>query len=241
MTVLPTDAPMSRSGTLADPSSGARSNRLAEGAQQRLTRLSERAGALRGRRAGNGVDDRWLLVVGSISMPLGVVLILLGWYGSAQTALPFEQTPYLISGGILGLALVVGGGLLYFAYWLTLLVREGRADRERVAEHQDRLEHLLAQLAGRLDAASASPERVVRTPSGTLLHRPDCAATRGLDVIEVPTSLPRSALCGLCQPVAPPSAPEVVATARVRRPRTPRAPRMSPLTARPSSVLPQET
>lgn len=227
MTALPGDALVARSETLTAPATSG-STRLGDRGQERLSRLSERAGALRSRRTGSGVDDRWLLIGGGVAMPLGLVLILLGWYGSAQTALPFEQTPYLISGGILGLALVVGGGLLYFAYWLTLLVREGRSERERVAEHQERLERVLVELAGRLGAASATPavERVVRTPSGTLLHRPACVATLGLDVVEVETSLPGFALCGLCQPVAPPPAPyELEDAAPVRRPRAPRAPR----------------
>ncbi|MBC7678700.1 MAG: hypothetical protein H7233_06895, partial [Pseudorhodobacter sp.] len=66
--------------------------------QERLTRLAIRAGDLR-RHAGDvRTGDRWLLVVGGTAMPLGLLLILIGWYGSAQTALPFEQTPYLISG-----------------------------------------------------------------------------------------------------------------------------------------------
>ncbi len=149
--------------------------------RERLDRLADAATLLRSRRGPGGPSDRWLLVVGGTLMPLGVVLILLGWYGAAQTVLPFEQTPYLISGGILGLALVFGGGFLYFAYWLTLLVRESRSERERVAEHQARLERLLVELAGRVGQASSVPaaERVVTTPSGTLLHRPDCVATIG--------------------------------------------------------------
>ena len=203
--------------------------------QERLSRLAIRAGDLRRRAGGARTGDRWLLVVGGTAMPLGLLLILLGWYGSAQTALPFEQTPYLISGGLLGLALVVGGGLLYFAYWLTLLVREGRAERERVAQHQDRLERVLTELVARMVLTTGPPaasavERVVRTPSGTLLHRPSCAATRGLDVVDVAVAVPGLAACGLCQPALPPAgaglpAPLAVTTPPARRARAPRATR----------------
>jgi hypothetical protein len=184
------------------------SDRLDRG-QERLSRLADAAGALRSRRGPGGPSDRWLLIAGGILMPLGVVLILLGWYGAAQTALPFEQTPYVLSGGVLGLALVVGGGFLYFAYWLTLFVRESRSERESTLEHQARLERLLVELAGRVGQASSTParERVVTTPSGTLLHRPECVATMGLDVVEVPFLQPGFSLCGLCQPVAPPPEP----------------------------------
>lgn len=177
---------------------------------QRLARLTERAGALRARGSKGGHDERWLLLVGGIAMPLGLLLILLGWYGSAQTALPFEQIPFLISGGLLGLALVVGGGLLYFAYWLTLQVREARVDRERVAAHQERLEQALADLAARLGpvaTTSATDERVVTTPGGTLLHRPTCRATAGLAVIEMAFDDAGLELCGLCRPSSPPLRP----------------------------------
>ena len=34
-------------------------------------------------------------------MPLGVVFVLLAWYGAAHTTRVFEQIPYMISGGLL--------------------------------------------------------------------------------------------------------------------------------------------
>ena len=177
---------------------------------QRLARLAERVGSLRARRTAGDRDERWLLIVGGTAMPLGFVFILLGWYGSAQTVLPFEQIPYLISGGLLGLALVIGGGLLYFAYWLTLQVREARVERERVSAHQERLERVIGELADRLALAAAGPghtgpaqERVVTTAGGTLLHRPTCRVTFGLEVVEITHEQDTLALCALCQPDAP--------------------------------------
>ena len=191
---------------------------------QRLARLADAAAGLRTRRTRGTGDDRWLLLVGGTAMPLGVLLILLGWYGSAQTVLSFEQTPYLISGGLLGLALVVGGGLLYFAYWLTLQVREDRVERARMTAHQDRLEALLVELVGRLGPvrSAPAPDRVVTTLSGTLVHRPDCRATAGLEVVELEVDDPALELCGLCQPTAPP-------------PRTRAAVTRAPATRAPSS------
>jgi len=61
--------------------------------------LSDRLTALR-RRTKFVVTDRTLLTVGSILMPLGAVLVLLAWYGSAHTTRLFEQIPYLISGAL---------------------------------------------------------------------------------------------------------------------------------------------
>ena len=41
--------------------------------------------------------------------------IIFGWYGAAHSAYLFQEIPYLISGGLLGVALVAGGGFLFFA------------------------------------------------------------------------------------------------------------------------------
>ena len=90
--------------------------------------LAERLTALR-RRTGFVVTDRTLLTVGSILMPLGLVLVLLAWYGSAHTTRLFEQIPYMISGGLLGIVLVIAGGFCYFGFFLAAsrdLARDAR-------------------------------------------------------------------------------------------------------------------
>ena len=66
-----------------------------------LTRLRRRTSVV--------ATDRWLAVTGGVLMPLGAVLVLLGWYGAAHTTRLFEEVPYLISGGIFGFVLVVVG------------------------------------------------------------------------------------------------------------------------------------
>src|SRR5207253_7406883 len=42
----------------------------------------------------------------------GIVLLLLGWYGAAHTNILTEQIPYLISGGLLGLGLIIVAGVM---------------------------------------------------------------------------------------------------------------------------------
>ena len=81
-----------------------------------------------------------MLLIGAGLMPLGVLVILLGWYGAAHTPYVFEQVPYLISGGVLGLALVVAGGLLYFGYLLTRLAIEQRRNTDAILAALHRLE-----------------------------------------------------------------------------------------------------
>jgi hypothetical protein len=67
---------------------------------------------------------RWLLVPASLAIVGGFVLMVLGWYGASHTSREIEQIPYLISGGLIGLGLVVVGGLLLSATFLVAVVRK---------------------------------------------------------------------------------------------------------------------
>jgi hypothetical protein len=153
-------------------------------------------------------SDKWLLVIGSALLPLGIGLIILGWYGAAQTSLDWEQTPYLISGGILGLAVAGIGTAMYFSYWMTRLVRNTEDAARRDREHQHRVEQLLVEIAAGQRSANAVPGRapasseLVVTKGGTMLHRVDCVATRGMDVVK-PKSFAGLELCGICRPTPP--------------------------------------
>lgn len=93
--------------------------------------LASRVAALR-TRAGDANRDRLMLYVGGALLPLGLLVVILGWYGASHTVLLFEQIPYLISGGQIGTALVFAGGFIYFAYWLSLLVRESRTRHDEM-------------------------------------------------------------------------------------------------------------
>jgi hypothetical protein len=61
-----------------------------------------------------GLWDRaggWLLI------GLGALALVLGWFGVADTALTSEQIPYVVSGGLFGIALIgVGATLLLSGY-----------------------------------------------------------------------------------------------------------------------------
>ena len=182
-------------------------------ADLRQERLASNVQGLRVPRATFSFSDRWMLVVGGTLLPLGVLLVLLGWYGASHTVLLFEQVPYLISGGVLGLALVIGGGFVYFAYWMTLLVRESRTAREDLQASLSRLENLLASGAmiggGYIAAHDDSAESYnghtsfVATATGTMIHRPDCVAVANRDGLRaVSPDTPGYTACGLCEPLA---------------------------------------
>jgi hypothetical protein len=175
-------------------------------ATSRITRLSEQVRHVR-TRAASGNLDRWLLIVGGVLMPLGIILILLGWAGASRTPLPFEQTDYLISGGILGLALVISGGFTYFAYWQTVRIRESRVQNQELTSAIKRVEVLLGGGAAvATTAAEARPvaakQTFVATPTGSMFHRPDCAAVAGRqDLTTVDAAATKLRPCRICAPL----------------------------------------
>ena len=176
------------------------------GAQSRFARLSDQIRSVRAR-TGFGGSDTWMLIVGGTLMPLGVLLILLGWLGAAHTPLPFEQTPYLISGGILGLGFVISGGFVYFGYWQTIRIRESREASRELTEALGRLESLLAGGAA-VGGSSGSGSGVagngfVATPSGSIFHRPDCPVVAGRrDLSRVDAAKTKLDACRICEPLA---------------------------------------
>ena len=72
----------------AEPSTngaGARQQRLAAAVKNLRTRGSMSAMPV----------DRWVLIAGAVMVPLGIVIILLAWYGASHKALIIQQFPYL--------------------------------------------------------------------------------------------------------------------------------------------------
>jgi hypothetical protein len=128
--------------------------------------------------------QRVLFLAGAIAVPLGVALIVLGYWGAAHANRVIQQIPYELSGGLLGLGLIFTGGFSYFAWWLTHLLREQRRLADRVDEQTAVLVAALSRIelhltngavSGNGPARSASgATTLVATPTGSLAHRPDC-------------------------------------------------------------------
>jgi hypothetical protein len=171
----------------------------------RQARLAQSLSRLR-IRASEASAERWFRYAGPVLMPLGALVIFLGWYGASHTTRLFLQIPYLISGGLFGLGLMFAGGFLYFARWLTDLLLESR---QQAAEAQaaaartlvalERIEALLSE--GAASAAVVADDRLVMTRNGRLLHRPDCRMVVGRDVIEVEVVTDDHEPCGICHPL----------------------------------------
>ena len=172
----------------------------------RQERLSANVRSLRVPRAGITFNDRWLLYVGGTLLPLGLMLVLLGWQGASHTVLTFEQIPYMISGGLLGMALVFCGGFLYFAYWMTLMVRENRLMRSDLVSVLGRMEQLMQDAVlpapAPRSAAPAAATGLVATKTGTMVHRADCVTVQGRDGLRPVTAGAKGLTpCALCDPL----------------------------------------
>jgi hypothetical protein len=87
-------------------------------------------------------NERKLLVLGVALIAAGIALVLGGWYGASGEATIAEQFPYLISGGVFGLALVITGAALFarysmtrfMRYWLIRMIYEQQAQTDRIVE-----------------------------------------------------------------------------------------------------------
>jgi hypothetical protein len=160
------------------------------------------------RRTGMVPTERWLAVAGGVLMPLGVVLVLAGWYGASHTTRLFEEIPYLISGGMLGIVLAAIGAALYFGYWLTRLVAGDRQIVEVLTRIEARLDPSLLEGNGRGSGAMATPVAAtgsfVATRTGTMFHRTDCPVVADRPDKELRTiTLPANGMspCKLCAPL----------------------------------------
>ena len=186
-----------------------------------------------GRRGGGGETDTpeapardakrdlrnaWQVLAGSVLIPLGVVFIMLGWYGAAHARVVQQQIPYLISGSFVGLGCMVVGGLLFWGHWLYRMYDQAALHHE---EQQRLLEVIAAGVSGRgapawrpgADTAGAprlplgadvdGPGVYYATSTGTVYHRADCAVIgHHPDDLRVlgPDGLSGMRACQICSP-----------------------------------------
>jgi hypothetical protein len=111
----------------------------------RLQRLAAMIDRARPGRGGRNVR-KWMETIGMSLIVFGFVCIILGWYGSAHSPYLYQEVPYLISGGLLGVALVIGGGVLVRCAWSMRQVEEDRRNALAIVRSVDRLERILRNL-----------------------------------------------------------------------------------------------
>ena len=142
-------------------------------------------------------SEHWRTLSALGLLVLGAVLVMLGWYGTAYTNIFTEQIPYLISGGLLGLGLIVVAGFLAVSSIQAREIRELRRDLLRV------LEALPAGGGGTGSGRAKADGRVYVVPGGRSFHQPGCPILEGKDSEELAPAGAADAgyvACKLCGP-----------------------------------------
>lgn len=197
----PTGTAVAAPATPAAPASGARTGASSLGS---LPRAGSRGG-------GNGAaplknnNYRLLQVVlfwaGAVLLPLGLVVIILGWYGAANTPYEYDQISYLVSGGLLGLGLTFCGGFLYFGAWLARIADDGRESSKRLADTLLVLADVTSRAAATRDDGVDVSALPVTAGDGTTMHRRDCALiARRSDLHPVGEHNGHLTTCRVCRP-----------------------------------------
>lgn len=129
----------------------------------------------------------------------GFILVFLGWNGAASSDRVPSQFPYLISGGLAGLCLVVVGAAL-------IIAETGRDDRDRLRAE---IEELRTAIGG-MGSSSSNGSSGATAPRGsfvageTTYHRPSCRLLEGRDDLPFVTREEiadrRLIACRVCNP-----------------------------------------
>lgn len=144
--------------------------------------------------------QRGLFLAGALMLPLGLVVICLGWYGVAHTPYTYDQLAYLVSGGILGLGITFVGGFLYFGSWLARIAADQRAAQAHLGDTLLVLADAVSHAAGAsVDAGAVA----VVAGDGRTVHRADCELLVGrTDVRPAGPAQAGMVPCRLCSPSA---------------------------------------
>lgn len=147
-------------------------------------------------------------VLGYVVVLAGLLLLLTAYFGVSREVLVAKQLPYVVSGGLFGLAAVTLGSRL-------LLIEDLRRDSSRLDRLEQAVVELHTALLARPDAPAVEAPRSVNGSSaatqlialagGGSFHRADCPIVQGKD-----TARPLSAsaaerkglqACRMCQPL----------------------------------------
>lgn len=132
----------------------------------------------------------WVLVGG------GALLLLLGWYGVSGESLTAKQLPYLVSGGLGGIALIVLAAAL-------LTTQDVRRQLDRLDRVEQRVGTLYDLLVEELVPAALDAADVVRVAGGSTYHRPTCPLVAGKATSPLgPADRLALTPCDVCEPAA---------------------------------------
>jgi hypothetical protein len=173
------------------------------------SRSESSAGAAPLRNNGYRILQVVLFVAGAVLLPLGLVVIVLGWYGAAHTPYAYDQLSYLVSGGLLGLGLTFTGGFLYFGAWLARIASDQRESSKKLSDTLLVLADVVSRSAVAANAPGAAVPAAERDPGGVLVvagqgstvHRADCPlVAHREDLRPAGPDAPGLTACRVCKP-----------------------------------------
>lgn len=131
----------------------------------------------------------------------GLILVWVGWNGAASYDRISEQFPFLLSGGVAGLCLVVIGAAL-------IVVQSQRAERATLEQHLAGLSRILETLVEvSADVRRREGAEGFVVAAETAYHRPTCGLLEDhprLRTVPVESAVEEGLLaCRTCQPPAP--------------------------------------
>ena len=131
---------------------------------------------------------------------VGLLVIGLAWNGAASVDFVSGQVPYLLSGGALGLGLIILGAAM-------VIVQNSRRDRAIVEAQLREMNTALGRLANAIGAGGAGGQNGGRGPQVVLgrssYHRPGCRLAKGKDLAASTIDAAEAeglSPCRICQP-----------------------------------------
>jgi len=119
--------------------------------------------------------ERRLYLAGIVLPVIGLIVIGIGWWGASGTKYVYQEIPYVISGGIFGVALVIIGAALFarfsvarlLRFWLARLVAEQQLQTDRAVQAIERVAEALTAQAAAIDRLSDQPDSGLPSDRGT--------------------------------------------------------------------------
>lgn len=150
-------------------------------------------------------------ILGLVFVAVGFVIMGFAWNGAAEKVRVDSQFPYLLSGGFIGLGLVITGVTM-------LILSTIRSERELMTQRWEEMTTLLGRNLSRLQFSSngkgSSGDQVVA--GATAYHRIGCKVLEGKDGLMTVTLEQAAAEglepCRVCEPPQPRKEKETTAT-----------------------------
>jgi hypothetical protein len=123
-------------------------------------------------------DNYQLLSAGAL-LVVGIVFVILGWWGAAHTNIFTEQIPYLISGGLLGLGLIIASAIVAYSAVAQRGQRELRRDIAFMMQN-----FRVGTGATAEGGAPSADGRVYVVPGGRSYHVAGCPIIEGKEAVK---------------------------------------------------------